>query len=125
MNLNELSLLFAAYAYPLLAGFHLLHAFIRAYRYWQVQRDPWLKWKVVSSLGSSITFGMYSTFVSTAPRLPRDIMVPWARLSTVIILIGLGVAVIGQLHDMLVITKKRDKAFHEKGMNEKHLAFKS
>lgn len=115
MNINELSLFFATYAYPLLAGLHILHAFVRAYRYWQIQRDPWLKWKIISSVGSSIMFAMYSTFVSKAPIVPRDMMVPWARLSTAIILIGLGVAVLGQLRDMFLITRERDRALHAKG----------
>lgn len=116
MNLNELSLLFTTYAYPLLSGFHLMHAFIRAYRYWQVQREPWLPWKIVSSFGSSLLFGLSATFVSKAPLVPRDIMAPWARLSSAIILVGLGVAVLGQLRDMYIITRERDRAMRAKGM---------
>jgi len=103
--MNELSEQFVIYAYPAIAGLYLLYVFTRSLRYWQVNRDPWLLWKVISGLGSALFFGMYT--------IGRSFSAPYTGLSCVLILVGLGVSVIGELHDVLVITRRRRALIHE------------
>ena len=113
MDINALSLQFTTYVWPTIAVLYVLHVFTRILRYWQVNRDPWLKWKTVLGIGSAIFFAMYSTFVSRTPIVSRELLAPYARFSSVLILVGLGVSVIGELHDVLVITRRRRALIHE------------
>ena len=99
MDVNELSMQFTTYAYPAIAGLYLLYVFTRSLRYWQVNRDPWLLWKVMSGLGSALFFGMYT--------IGRSFSAPYTGLSCVFILIGMAVSVFGELHDVLVIAHRR------------------
>ena len=97
--MNELSEKFVIYAYPAFAGLYLLYVFTRSLRYWQVNRDPWILWKVMSGLGSALFFGMYT--------IGRSFSAPYTGLSCVFILIGMAVSVFGELHDVLVIARRR------------------
>jgi len=113
MTLNELSLHIVTYTYPAIAGFQLLNAYVRLCRYWQIQRDPWLLWKIATSLGQVVFFSLASTFISKAPLLPRDTIVPYNRIASMLILLPLSIAVIGQLHDIFTITRRREQSLRE------------